>query len=105
MLKSINRLFCYLTTYKDDDQYANNQDIKRANIPFNEVELCKILLNSMPSTIRDALCVQVPNRPLELELEPLINRIDAILTHEKNKKAHATKDSTKNTRLIKPVAI
>lgn len=95
MLKSINRLLPYLSTHKDDPQYANNPLIVRANVPFNEVEMCNILLSSMPSQIRDALRVQSPNSPLELELDPLVARIDAILTHQKNQRT-LQKDVTRN---------
>lgn len=80
MIMSINNYLPYLTTYKDHENYKDNPDIPRANVKLSEVELCKIILTSMPNAVRDDLRIQDPTRLVETDLHALVTRIDAILT-------------------------
>ena len=83
MLVAINNYLPYLTTFKDDERYKDNAEIPRANVEFTQVELCKILLHSMPDYVRTALNVQSPHKLVETDLTPLVERIDAILVQRK----------------------
>ena len=92
LLKKINGYIPLLTTYNDDEQYKDNPDIPNERKSLNEVEMCQVILGSMPRQIQEAYEVTNPSQKIVTELAPIVDTLDALLKQAKSNRAKEQKE-------------
>ena len=55
LMEAISGYMSDLPCRKDNPLYADNEDVVRANVPFNQMELCDMLKNSLPHAVQKLL--------------------------------------------------
>jgi hypothetical protein len=91
-IKAINSFLPKMTSFKDDPTHANDADIVRANVELNNVDLCKVLLNSMPNKLREKYKVLNPHATVVKDYDSLVEQLDAIVVSLKSERNAAQKN-------------
>eukprot|EP00985_Skeletonema_marinoi_P015367 scaffold7918_cov143-Skeletonema_marinoi.AAC.1 len=95
LIKSISKHLPHMTSYKDDPEHVSDDEVVRANTELNSVELCKVLLQSMPQKIRERLKVHKPHLTLIKDFDGLIEQLDAILVNLKSERKSESNNQKK----------
>lgn len=82
LLVEMNKNLPLLPCAKDNKEYVDNDDVPWGNIQMTQMELCNVLLDSMPKDVQIAFNAQNPLtqlrfdiQQLSAELQPLVDQI------------------------------
>jgi hypothetical protein len=96
LLQRVNKFIPLLTTFKDDEQYKDHPDVHDERNCLSEVEMCSVILGSMPNAIQEAYEVQNPHQKIVTELAPMVQTLDALLKQAKSKREKEQKEKETN---------
>eukprot|EP00984_Skeletonema_dohrnii_P013321 scaffold5496_cov144-Skeletonema_dohrnii-CCMP3373.AAC.1 len=91
-IKAINGFLPKMTSFKDDPTHAADPEIVRANVELNNVDLCKVLLNSMPNRLREKYKVLNPHSTVVKDYDSLVEQLDAIVVELKSERNAAQRN-------------
>ncbi len=81
-LEDMNRNIPLLSSIKDNPLYTNNDKVEWGNKPFNQLELCDILLDCMPKKVQQLFkshnatgTLRFDIKSLAIELQPLCDQV------------------------------
>jgi hypothetical protein len=101
VLIEMNKNLPLLPCYKDNPLYENDENVPNASVALSNMELCSILLNSMPTEVQGRFNKMNPTDSLRFdlialarELQPMVNAISD--EHKKRNNNNNSSGSGKN---------